>query len=423
MSNNLKIKTMKKIYLSIVLFLIINMTQAQCLVTVNGTNILCNGQCNGTATANAVGVPPINYLWSGGQTTATITGLCAGTYTVNIVDGSSCTSSATVTIVEPAALVATSTTTNITCNGLCNGTATAFVSGGTGGYTHKWNTVPVQTSATANSLCVGAYYDTIKDANNCSFVLGPVSITQPAALMAIVTCSSVSCFGGSNGMASASQTGGTASYTYSWNTIPVQTTASITGLSPGMYSCTITDANNCTSSNSCTVNQPSTALSVNTTSSNASCATCCDGSANSTVSGGTSGYTYVWSPGAQTTANITAVCPGNYTVCVTDAAGCTECSTVSVNFTVGINEHTNAGFVHVFPNPASDLITIQMELNNSLKNEYYISNVLGEKIYNENLSVSKNATVNINISKYSSGIYFVTLKNENGTSVSRFIKQ
>ncbi len=400
------------------------MTQAQCLVTVNGTNIQCNGLCNGSATANAVGVPPINYLWSpGGQTTATITGLCSGTYTVNIVDGSSCTSSATVTITEPAVLMATATKTDITCNGLCNGTATAFVSGGTGSYTHKWSTVPTQSTATANSLCVGSYYDTISDANGCQTILGPVSISQPAALVAIVTCGSVSCFGGTNGTATATQTGGTASYTYAWNTIPVQTTSSISGLPPGTYSCTITDANNCTSSNSCTVNQPSAALAVNATSSNASCATCCDGSASSTASGGTAGYTYLWSPGGQTTPNITAVCPGNYTVCVTDAAGCTECTSVSVNFTVGIAESVSAGPIHIFPNPASEFITLKIESNSLSRSELYISNILGEKIYGENIDGSKNITMNINVSKYNPGIYFVALKNENGISVMKFIKK
>lgn len=400
------------------------MTQAQCLVTINGTNIQCNGLCNGAATANAVGVPPINYLWSpGGQTTATITGLCAGTYTVNTVDGSSCTSSATVTITEPGVLMATATKTDITCNGLCNGTATAFVSGGTGAYTHKWNTVPTQSGATANSLCVGSYHDTITDANGCQIILGPVSISQPATLSAIVTCGSVSCFGGSNGTAAATQTGGTASYSYAWNTIPVQTTSSISGLPPGTYSCTITDANNCTSSNSCTVNQPATALAVSTTSSNASCATCCDGSASSTASGGTAGYTYLWSPGGQTTANITAVCPGNYTVCVTDAAGCTECTSVSVNFTVGITESVSAGPIHIFPNPASEFITVKIESNSFSRSEFYISNILGEKIYGENLNGSKNITMNINVSKYDPGIYFVALKNENGISVMKFIKK
>lgn len=402
---------MKKIYLSIVFSIITLMMQAQCLVTATGTNIQCNGLCNGSATANAVGVPPINYLWSGGQTTATITGLCAGTYTVSIVDGSSCTSTATVTITEPTAITATATKTNITCSGLCDGTATAFVTGGTGSYTHKWSTIPAQTTAFADSLCVGNYYDTIKDANNCSFVLGPVSITQPAPLMAIVSCSSVSCFGGSNGTAVATQTGGTATYSYSWNTIPVQTTSSITGLTPGTYSCIITDANNCSATSSCTVNQPATAVTVNTTSTNASSATSCDGSANSTVAGGTPGYTYMWSPGGQTTANITAVCPGNYTVCVTDAAGCTQCDTISVNFTVGVDvDETFAMYgMHVYPNPTNENFEVEMTLPSSTDMVFTLYDIVGAEISSESVTATGNYKKKFSLQTMPSGVYFLNM--------------
>jgi len=74
-------------------------------------------------------------------------------------------------------------------------------------------------------------------------------------------------FGGSNGSATASQTGGTPGYSYSWNTLPAKTTKSITGLAPGTYSCTITDTAGCTAVGGCTVNQPASALTATATSS------------------------------------------------------------------------------------------------------------------------------------------------------------
>lgn len=414
---------MKKIYLSIALSITSLMMHSQCLVTATGTNIQCNGQCNGTATANAIGTPPINYLWSGGQTTATITGLCAGTYTVNTVDGTSCTASATVTITEPTVIAATSTTTNITCNGLCNGTATAFASGGTGSFTHKWNTIPAQTSATASSLCVGVYYDTIKDANNCTKILGPVSITQPATLVAIVTCGSVSCFGGSNGSSSATQTGGTASYTYSWNTIPVQTTSSISGLTPGTYACTITDANGCTSSSSCTVNQPTAALAVNTTSTDATCPTCCDGTATASASAGTAGYTYLWSPSSQTTATMTAACAGNYTVCVTDANGCTQCSSVSVNFTpVGIDEAASLYAMYIYPNPTSENFEVEMTLPSSTEIVFTLYDLVGSKISSESVTATGNYKNKFSLQTLPSGVYFLNMGVGGKNTTQKIIK-
>lgn len=402
---------MKKISLSIAITLISMMMHAQCLVTPSGTNIQCNGLCNGSATANAVGVPPINYLWSpGGQTTATITGLCAGTYTVSIVDGSSCTSSATVTITEPSSITATATQVNVTCNGLCNGSATAFVSGGTGSFTHKWNTVPTQTTATANNLCVGVYYDTITDANGCTNILGPVSITQPAVLNAIVTCGSVSCFGDNNGTATASQTGGTASYTYAWNTIPVQTTASISGLSPGTYACTITDNNGCTASNSCTVNQPSAALAVSSTTTNATCPTCCDGTATATATDGTPGYTYLWTPGGQTTATMTAACAGNYTVCVTDAAGCTQCEPVSINFTpVGIDEALSIYGMHVYPNPTNENFEVEMTLPSSTNIVFTLYDIVGAEISSDSVTATGNYKKKFSLQTMPSGVYFLNM--------------
>ena len=397
--------------------------QAQCLVTATSANISCNGLCNGTATATGAGVPPINYLWSpGGQTTANIIGLCAGTYTVNMVDGSSCTSSATVTITEPAAISATSSKTDITCNGLCNGTATAFASGGTGSFTHKWNTIPSQTTASANSLCVGMYYDTIKDANGCMSILGPVSIAQPTALNAIVTCSSVSCFGGSNGSATATQTGGTSAYTYAWNTIPVQTTSSISGLFPGTYACTVTDANGCTSSSSCTVNQPAAALAVSTTSMNASCATCCDGSATATATAGTAGYTYSWAPGGQTTPTATAICPGNYTVTVTDANGCTATSTVSVNFTTGISETEGFYNFHLYPNPVNENFEVEMTLPLSTNITFTLYDLVGAKIFSEETNASGNFKKQYSLQKFPSGVYFLKIGVAEQYTVQKIIK-
>ncbi len=414
---------MKKIYLTLVFSLTALMINAQCLVTASGTNILCNGQCNGTATASGVGVPPLNYLWSpGGQTTATISGLCAGTYTVAMVDGSSCTSSSTVTITEPGIINATSTTTNITCNGLCNGSATAFASGGTGSFTHKWNTIPTQTSATATALCVGLYYDTIKDANGCQKILGPVSISQPAPLMAIVTCSSVSCFGGSDGSATATQTGGTSSYTYSWNTIPAQTTASISGLTPGTYVATITDANGCTASSGCTVNQPSAALAVSATGTNASCATCCDGSVTATATAGTAGYTYLWSPGGQTTATVTAVCAGNYTVCVTDANGCTACAPVSVNFTTGLNDITALYEITLFPNPASDFFELQMNLPSSTNILFKLYDLIGNEVYTESVTANGGYKKKFSMQTYPPGVYFLQTGVDGSSATKKLIK-
>ena len=91
---------------------------------------------------------------------------------------------------------------------------------------------------------------------------GPLNFSQPSAITSITSQTNLICNGGSNGTATANPSGGTPfagpnPYTYSWNTIPVQTSQTATGLSAGTYTCTITDANGCQTIPSVTITQPS----------------------------------------------------------------------------------------------------------------------------------------------------------------------
>ncbi|HXB39373.1 MAG TPA: T9SS type A sorting domain-containing protein [Bacteroidia bacterium] len=410
---------MKKMYFLISLSLATVLAKAQCVVQVSGTNIQCHGMANGSATATPVGVPNYSYMWTpGGMTTATVSGLSPGTYTVTVVDGASCTSTGTITITEPAVVSATSTQTNVACPGTCTGVATAFVSGGTPSYTHKWTTTPVQTTATATNLCAGTYRDSITDSKGCKTILA-VTITQPGPFTASVICGGISCFGAANGTATASQSGGTPGYSYLWNTS--QTTKTISGLSPGTYTCTVKDTNGCTSSASCTVNQPSAALSVSATGTNASCSSCCNGSASATPSGGTSAYTYSWSPGGQTTQTINGVCPGNYTVCVTDAHGCNTCGQVSVNFNSGINQLPDYA-MKFYPNPTSGDFDIEITPSFTDDVKLILMDIIGNEIYSETINVGGANKSKVSVQTQPSGIYFLKMKIKDTWITQKLIK-
>ena len=121
--------------------------------------------------------------------------------------------------------------------------------------------------------------------------------------------------------------GGTPSYAYLW-TPGGATTNSATGLTAGTYSVTVTDANNCTSSVSVNVTQP-TALTQTTSTVSATCGSA-NGSASVVVSGGSSPYSYAWSPGGATGSTASALLAGNYQVQYTDAHGCTGTAAVTV---------------------------------------------------------------------------------------------
>ena len=142
------------------------------------------------------------------------------------------------------------------------------------------------------------------------------------------TYTAVSCYGGSNGRASVSYSGGTSPYTFSW--APSGGTASLTtGRAAGSYTCTITDGNSCVTTQTVTVTQPS-ALSAVGSYTNVLCNGGNNGRASVSVSGGTPSYFYSWAPSGGTGATATGLTAGNYTVTVTDNNSCTGTQTVTV---------------------------------------------------------------------------------------------
>jgi uncharacterized repeat protein (TIGR03803 family) len=297
----------------------VNNTGAPTL-TMGGTNILCFGACNGSAsTTPSGGTPPYTYSWApSGGTGSTASSLCAGTYSVTVTDNNGCAVIGTRNVTQPTQATASFTTVNVSCNGGSNGSATISVSGGTPGYTYNW-TPSGGTAATITGRTAGTYTCTVTDANGC-VTNHTVTITQPAALSATNSKINVSCNGGTNGTATAIPAGGTATYTYSWAPSG-GTAATASGLSAGNYTCTVTDANSCVTTTSLTITAPS-ALTAGTSQTNVSCNGLNNGSATVTPSGGTAPYSYSWSPAGGTAAAATGLSPAAYTCTITDNNGC-----------------------------------------------------------------------------------------------------
>jgi len=290
------------------------------------SNASCNGFANGGATASASGgAGTYTYTWSNAATTASITGIAAGTYTVTITDANGCTGTNTATITEPAALVATAIAGDISCNGLTDGTATASATGGTAAYSYLWSNSG--TTAVQTALAAGTYTVTITDTNGCTDIDSAI-VSEPATLsIAVGTTTNVSCNGSSTGSATTITTGGTLSYTYSWSNSA--TTDSITGVAAGTYSVTVTDASGCSANTSLTVTEPTALVATAVVDSNVTCNGASNGGATSSATGGTSPYSYSWSNSA-TTASISGVTAGTYTIIITDANGCTATSSSTI---------------------------------------------------------------------------------------------
>lgn len=298
------------------------------IASANGVNVSCNGGSNGSSTVSATGgTSAYTYLWSNGKTTSTATGLSAGSYSVTVTDANGCTKNTSVTITQPAtALTSTVGTTNANC-GTSNGTASVTANGGTGTYTYLWSNGKTTTNITG--LSASSYSVTVTDVNGCTF-RSIANVLNSGAPTATVTPTNVTgCFGGNNGSATVSASGGTGTLTYSWNTSPVKTTTTVTGLSAGTYIVTVTDGAGCVVQTSVIISQP-TIVTATATPTNASSCAVSDGSITSSVSGGTSPYTYLWSNG-KTTATITGLSSGTYTLTATDNKGCTKSAVATVS--------------------------------------------------------------------------------------------
>ena len=220
---------------------------------------------------------------------------------------------------------------NVSCNGGSNGSILASPSGGTPPYTYSWSNGA--TTQTASGLTAGAFTVTVTDSAGCTnTATASITLTQPPVLTASVTSHvNVSCFGNNTGTATATPVGGVPGYTYSWNSAPVQTTRTATGLTSGTYTVTVTDTNGCTTNANVTITQPTFALaSVVTTSNNVTCNGNSNGTINLTVTGGTPSYSYLWSNGA-TTQDLAALDTGTYSVVVTDSLGCTSSTSATIS--------------------------------------------------------------------------------------------
>lgn len=296
-------------------------------------NPSCFGYSDGSATVNAAGgAGSVSYLWTpSGQTTATATNLSAQTYTVVATDDSSCTSTTTVTPVNPPQLQITGVVTDVNCFGGTDGAINVTVTNAVPTASYQW--FSGQNTEDLTGITAGNYNVTVTDGNSCTAISSFV-VNEPAALVINQpTITNVACFGESTGSVSVNFTGGTGPFTYTWSPAgPNSPTYS--GVTAGNYDITVTDDNGCSASAAYTINQPATALSFGTaTVVDVLCNGAATGSITVTVSGGTTTnpYTYAWSaPASSSTATASNLTAGQYTVTVTDANGCTLTQTNAV---------------------------------------------------------------------------------------------
>ncbi|MBL6685065.1 MAG: gliding motility-associated C-terminal domain-containing protein, partial [Flavobacteriaceae bacterium] len=328
------------------------------------TEIACFGD-NGQIRVNITQGSVANYtyaLYQGNSVIQTTTNsnlnhtfsAPAGTYKVRVTDANGCfkeTSNITLTQPTNPLSITTDSISNISCKGQSDGSIDLSVAGGTANYTYAWTKTGDNsysaTSQDLSSLSPGTYNVAITDANNCT-ISEEFVITEPDELSVTGSISNnngfgITCNGANDGSIDLSVSGGTANYSYSWSTnngsgLSINSKDQ-TGLGPGIYNVTVTDANNCSETKSFTITEPDeltfTEIISDTNGFEISCNDANDGSININPSGGTGVYTYNWSTSNgfginQGQRNQSNLGPGVYTLRLSDSNGCS----VSKTFTL-----------------------------------------------------------------------------------------
>jgi gliding motility-associated-like protein len=291
---------------------------------------LCSNTASGSARAFVSGgTKTYKYSWSPNTaTTPSVSNLATGTYTITVKDFNNCSKSQSIVVgAAPPLLLDRFDEIKVKCNGDATGGLSAKASGGSGGYTFRWGSTPVQATDTARNLRAGLYQVTISDRNNCQ-IIKDTTIGEPTLLVATIPqFTNVRCLGEANGTATPTVFGGTTlaannKYVFQWNDPLNQNTLVADSLAAGSYILTVTDANGCKDTANVTITQPATVVTSKTTQTILACFGQNTGEGRVEPAGGSGSYTYRWS-NLQTTAAVTALAKGRYFVTITDINGCT----------------------------------------------------------------------------------------------------
>lgn len=290
-------------------------------------HIKCAGDKGGAINVSVHGgVAPFKYKWSNGSSTQDITGITAGTYTLNVTDAYGCATTLTATINQPPMLITSlGELKNVSYFGGKDGSIATKVDGGVPPYAFKWSNGA--TTKDISGLPAGSYSVVVSDGTGCFRTL-IVNITEPQPLsLKLENLKNVKCNGKKEGEIQVTVTGGVSPYKFKWNNGAVS--QNLAGIGAGSYSIEVTDANNISKKMDFTITQPDAFTSKIESVDNILCNGDYKGAVNVLVSGGVAPYTYKWNNGT-ITEDLVNVPAGSYSIEVKDVNGCLTSSNATV---------------------------------------------------------------------------------------------
>lgn len=364
-------------------------------VEVLTSGLICATDCDASISAAIKGgFGPYTFNWNNGATTQIVENQPAGTFSVTVTDANGCTTTGTNTIDGPPLLEVVVSVDNPLCGiASATGSATATPSGGVSPYKYFWSTG--KNTQSINNLPIGNYYVVITDANNCK-TMGEFAIIPDGEFDLDLSSSPASACGILDGKASATASGGTPPYVYSWSN--GENIQNIDGLSPGIYRVTATDADGCAALDTVTVGG-TPEVEIMLFESNASCENGNDGVGSVVAFSGTAPFIYKWDNGITTSVNPNLT-PGIYLVTVTDKNECSATGTVNI---VGSSNITLTTTPSILPCAGDETGTASVDISGGI-GPYDIE-------WSNNQSGQS-------ISGLSSGVYGVTVTDTNECSAT-----
>ncbi len=339
------------------------------------------------------------------------------------------TSSLTVTEASgcvPATLSATPS--DVTCNGYGDGSINLTATGGTGAIGYSW-TGPGGYSATTENisgLSGGVYTVVVTSVGGCTATT-TATVNEPAALNAVITSNSPVCPGGTLTFTTTvtGGTGGSGSYAYTWDGpnsftsgIPEPSVTGFSYLDSGVYTFSVLDILSCSFTTTIDVAlapAPVFSLGADTT--------ICSVSGSLIIGTTISGDTYLWSTTA-TSSTITVTDTGYYSETITNTYGCSTSDTVHIGFrtcdtTTSVMPLAISDITALYPNPASDLVSIHNEGNNNLQH-ISVYNAYGFKLYERHFDTGT-TTHEIDLSRFAAGVYSVQIESAGSTVTKKLV--
>lgn len=296
---------------------------------VEDTKIACNGGEGELKASVSGGTEPYSYNWTTGSNTIMSGALVQGSYSVSIEDANGCTSNTSYDIGEPEYMTAKIMISPETCKKVSSGNIYVQTEGGTAPFSYKWNTGA--TSSAIGGLTNTKYSVSVVDANGCSYD-DQIDLKNVNKFSLNWITTRVKCEGQSNGTATVKIKNGYSPFSVKWSngeeSVVAESQHKITGLVAATYSVQVTDDRGCVQKTDPVVNTI-TPIAIKSLTLTPSACTIPTGTATATIKNGTLPYVYAWSNGVDVKKN-TNMAPGDYTLVVTDANGCTVDSTITI---------------------------------------------------------------------------------------------